>query len=64
MPEWAAVTVSAVVIATGGYVVRTLVRISNTLGSIDSSIKANASRIDRLERHEDARESWVERGHL
>ena len=64
MPEWAAATIAAVVIGTGGYVVRTLVKISHTLGSIDTSIKANALRIDRLERHEDARESWVERGHL
>ena len=49
MPDWAAAIVSAVVVGTGGYIVRMLVRIAGTLGHIDTSLVSFDSRIKELE---------------
>ena len=65
MPEWANITIVSVVIATGGYVVKTLVQISGTLGKIDDHMKGTDRRLERLERNDDDRNRSVrERGHL
>jgi len=55
MPEWAAATIAGVVVATGGYIIRMLVRIAGTLGRIDANLTSQEGRLDRLERQQDNR---------
>ena len=50
MPEWAATIVSAVVVGTGGYIIRILVKISGTVGRIDAKLDAHGLRLTDLER--------------
>ena len=64
MPTWAVGVIVGVVISCGGYILRMLVKISGTLGHIEENMESQKGRLDRLERQEDARSSWVERGHL
>lgn len=61
MPDWAAGIIAAVVVGTGGYVVRMLVRIAGTLGNIDAKLDSHGNRLTRVENYIDRR--W-EGGHL
>ena len=64
MPAWAVGIIVGTVAATGGYILRTLIRISQTLGKIDAGFSDHGNRISRLERQQDDRNSWQSRGHL